>query len=100
MVEHASYSQASLGGDSDTKLVIKCHKVRKGENFSTIAKKYGVSVTELKKANKISGTKITVGEKINIPKKHPSQNIHKIYRFLKKNLYIIFMHSQKKHQII
>ena len=45
----------------------RTHKVRSGENLGVIAEKYGVSVTELKRANGIKGTKINVGQVLKIP---------------------------------
>ena len=47
----------------------KEHVVAKGENLTTIAKAYGVSVEDLKKANDISNPNdIKVGQKLIIPK--------------------------------
>ena len=45
------------------------YKIQKGDNLTTIAKKTGVSVDELRKANKMSGDKITAGDNIKIPAK-------------------------------
>lgn len=45
------------------------HTVRRGENLSKIAKKYGVSVQAVKKANNFAGDRIQVGQKIKIPAK-------------------------------
>lgn len=45
------------------------HKVRRGENLSKIAKKYGVSVAAIKRANNFAGDRIQVGQTIKIPKK-------------------------------
>ena len=46
----------------------KVHEVAKGEFFGTIAKKYGVSVTALTKANPgVDASRLKVGQKINIP---------------------------------
>ena len=45
------------------------HTVRRGENLSKIAKKYGVTVQALKKANNFAGDQIQVGQKIKIPAK-------------------------------
>lgn len=42
------------------------HKVRRGETLGTIADKYGVSVSKLKKLNHIRGTKITAGKTLKI----------------------------------
>ncbi|MEZ0344668.1 MAG: LysM peptidoglycan-binding domain-containing protein, partial [Caldimicrobium sp.] len=38
------------------------HVVKRGENLSLIAKKYGVSVEDIKKLNKLRGNKIFVGQ--------------------------------------
>ncbi|MBE6307133.1 MAG: LysM peptidoglycan-binding domain-containing protein [Bacteroidales bacterium] len=43
------------------------HKVRKGETLSTIARKYGTSVKQLKRANNLSGDNINVGQRLFIP---------------------------------
>jgi membrane-bound lytic murein transglycosylase D len=42
------------------------HKVRNGETLSTIARKYGVSVKQLMKANNLKNTNIRAGRYINI----------------------------------
>jgi N-acetylmuramoyl-L-alanine amidase len=43
------------------------HVVKRGDNLSDIAKRYGVSLTALKKLNKLSKSKIFVGQKLKIP---------------------------------
>lgn len=43
------------------------HKVRKGETLSTIARKYGTSVKQLKRANNLSSDNINVGQRLVIP---------------------------------
>lgn len=45
------------------------HKVRKGENLGKIARRYGVSVDALRKANKIKGDRINIGQVLTIPSK-------------------------------
>ena len=46
------------------------HEVKSGENLSKIAKKNGISVEELKKANPgLKGDMIHPGDKINVPVK-------------------------------
>ena len=40
----------------------KYHKVRKGESLTSIARKYGVSVTQLKRWNKIKSSRAKVGK--------------------------------------
>ncbi len=50
------------------KEVTKTHKVKNGDNLGGIASKYGVSVTEIKKWNKIKGDNIGLGDNIKIIK--------------------------------
>ena len=50
------------GGRSNAKR----HKVRNGETLSTIARKYGVSVKQIMKANGMKNTNIRAGRYINI----------------------------------
>jgi membrane-bound lytic murein transglycosylase D len=45
------------------------HKVRKGESLGTIASKYDVSLAQLKKWNKIKGSKISSGQKLKVQTK-------------------------------
>lgn len=45
------------------------HKVRSGENLSSISKKYGVSVAEIKKANGMTSDNIRAGATLKIPAK-------------------------------
>lgn len=45
------------------------HTVKSGENLTTIAKKYGTTVAELKKANNLSGDAIHPGDKLKLPAK-------------------------------
>ncbi len=45
----------------------KVHILKKGENLSVVAKKYKVSLSELKKANPNLGDKLDIGDKINLP---------------------------------
>lgn len=45
------------------------HTVRRGENLSKIAKKYGVSVAAIKRANNMGGDMINRGQKLKIPQK-------------------------------
>lgn len=53
----------------ETKPKSSNHTVASGENLTVIAKKYGVSVEQLKKANPGKGDMIRPGEKITIPGK-------------------------------
>ena len=43
------------------------HRVRSGETLSTIGRRYGVSVSEIKRFNKIRGTLIRIGQGLVIP---------------------------------
>jgi nucleoid-associated protein YgaU len=46
----------------------KEHAVAKGDTLSAIAKLYGVTVSDLKKANNLSSDELKVGQKLTIPK--------------------------------
>ena len=53
----------------NTKIVKKVHKVKRGENLSFIAKKYGVSINSIKKDNKIKKGFIHPGQFLRINQK-------------------------------
>jgi|TARA_B110000037_G_scaffold139712_1_gene158003 LysM repeat protein len=44
------------------------HKVKKGDTLSGLARKYGSSISKIKKANNIKGTIIRLGQTLTIPK--------------------------------
>ena len=48
------------------------HNVKSGENLSTIAKKYGTTVSALKKANGLKGDELHPGDKLKLPSKGKS----------------------------
>lgn len=60
-------AEKSVKKADKTKPVI--HTVRRGENLSKIAKRYGVTVNAIKKANNMAGDNIREGQKLKIPKK-------------------------------
>lgn len=45
------------------------HTVRRGENLGKIAKRYGVTVKAIQRANNMGGTAIQAGQKLKIPRK-------------------------------
>jgi len=47
-------------------LATRYHTIRQGENLGSIARKYGVSVSNLKRWNNIAGTTIRAGKKLKI----------------------------------
>lgn len=47
----------------------KSHSVKSGENLTTIAKKYGTTVSELKKANGMEGDNLRPGQELKLPGK-------------------------------
>lgn len=51
---------------SKSKASAKSHTVKKGDSLYSIAQQYNMSVDELKKKNKISGTKLDIGQKIKL----------------------------------
>lgn len=58
--EQQSVAEQSRGGSS------KYHTVRKGETLSSIARKYGTSVSALKKKNKLRSEKIRYGQRLKV----------------------------------
>ena len=62
----SSRSSASQGSSSSS---YKTHTVKKGETLSSIARKYGCTVAELKKWNNLKGSKVNAGQKLKIKKK-------------------------------
>lgn len=54
------------GGEYVETLVVKYHTVRKGENLNTIARKYGVSASDIRKTNRIKGSSVKRGTKLKI----------------------------------
>lgn len=57
---------ASIG--KTTKVSTKYHTVRRGDVLGSIANKYGVSVSDLKKWNRVKGNTIYAGQKLKIHK--------------------------------
>lgn len=45
------------------------HEIKSGESLTTIARKHGVTIEELKKANNLKDDKIRAGESLKVPKK-------------------------------
>lgn len=50
----------------ETKTVTKYHKVKRGESLGKIAKKYGISVSTLKKNNRLKSNNIAVGQRLKV----------------------------------
>lgn len=65
-------TKANSKAKTETKAKKTTHTVTSGQNLSVIAKKYGVSVDQLKKANPGKGDMIRPGDKLNIPGKTTS----------------------------
>jgi membrane-bound lytic murein transglycosylase D len=57
---------------SSTGIFSPTHKVKKGESIYTIAKQYGVDISQLKKENNLRRNKIVVGQILKIPSKSQS----------------------------
>ena len=67
-----STQKGSTQKKSTTTSTPSTHTVKKGENLSTIAKKYGVTVAAIKSANGMSNDNLRAGQKIKIPVKKSS----------------------------
>lgn len=53
-------------GETTTKLVVKYHKVRRNETISMVARKYGVSVSSIKKWNGLRSSRLKRGQTLKI----------------------------------
>lgn len=50
----------------ETQTVTKYHKVKKGESLGKIAKKYGTSISAIKKANGLKNNNLTAGKRLKV----------------------------------
>ncbi len=50
------------------------HEIKSGESLSTIARKHGVTVEELKKANNLKNDNIRAGDELKVPKSKAASN--------------------------
>lgn len=67
VVEPTDIYASSTSGKYDTKLVVKYHKVKRGETLSKVARRYGVSVSNLRKWNKLGRrSKLKRGQRLRI----------------------------------
>ncbi|MCH5215848.1 MAG: transglycosylase SLT domain-containing protein [Muribaculaceae bacterium] len=57
---------SEIGAMEDMKLVVKTHIVKRGETLKSIANRYGVSTTSIKKTNKLKNNKIKSGQRLKI----------------------------------
>ena len=62
-----SKPKTSNGGKQAT-ATTKTHTVKKGETLSSISRKYGCSVNDIKKWNSLKGNNVIVGQKLKIKK--------------------------------
>jgi len=56
--------------DATTRIV---YTVRRGDNLTEIAKKYGVSISDIRTWNKMSGSRIQVGQRLHLFETNPDQ---------------------------
>ena len=56
------------------------HKVRRGQNLSSIAKRYGLSVSKLKRLNGIRGSRIYAGQRLKVGGSTASKSTHLVKR--------------------
>ena len=64
----SSSSKASSSKSSGSKPTVKTHTVKKGETLSSISKRYGCTVSDLKKWNGLKSNTVIVGQKLKIKK--------------------------------
>lgn len=71
------YTPPSGGTGSVTPMPGNTYVVKKGDSLYAIAREYGISVDELKRANNLSSNNLSIGMVLTIPKESiPSENIY------------------------
>lgn len=65
-------TQRNRNNSSTQQAATTSHTVKRGENLTKIAQKYGVTVDEIRKANNIKGDDIKAGQTLKIPTKQKS----------------------------
>ena len=55
---------AQLASDTKTKIKIRYHRVQPGDTLSTIAERYGINISRLKKINRLKGNTVRKGQKL------------------------------------
>ncbi|PWA05580.1 LysM peptidoglycan-binding domain-containing protein [Flavobacterium psychrotolerans] len=65
-LQRAFASRDSIKGDSYVVSKTKFHKVKRGDNLSEIADRYDVSMSQIKKWNKLKGNKAPLGRNLKI----------------------------------
>ena len=73
-VEHVM-AERIAGLPEDERIRSIRHQIRTGDNLSTIAMRYGTTVSALRKVNRLSGSKIIAGEMLMIPVGDRNQKI-------------------------
>ena len=68
MAQVKSNSNKSSSGGGGSQGTVKTHVVKKGETLSSISKKYGCTVNDLKKWNNLKSNTVMVGQKLKIKK--------------------------------
>lgn len=66
-------TSTTVGSNIATGQSTRTHKIKSGENLSTIARKYGVTVTQIKSANGLKSNSIRAGKSLRIPTKGGSR---------------------------
>jgi membrane-bound lytic murein transglycosylase D len=56
------------------------HKVRRGENLAVIAKRYGMRIRDLKRANRLRSNRIYVGQRLRVRGSSAAKDIHRVRR--------------------
>ena len=84
-----SVGQKLLIGEDIVPVINDTYIVKKGDTLYGIAKKYGLSVDELKKYNNLSSSSLSIGQKIKIPSNEKNTYVVKsgdtLYKIAKNN---------------
>jgi LysM repeat protein len=84
MFDLATSSQVNLIQSTEKKVIT--HKIKKGEAISTIADKYNISVSEIKRANGLKSNNIRAGRTLKIPTNETKPKTIKSSEFVSLNI--------------
>lgn len=78
------------------------HRVKRGETLEVIARRYGVSVSEIRKWNRLKGDRLRVGQKLIVGVKEEKEKKEEVKKepVAVSDIEKVFLELERKHEII